>query len=103
VGWHAETGFRSIGKGTILTLMFTPHVDGYAPPPLEAGAEISVAFADNSRTKVTAVEVSEECVTIETQDGSLWRMTPRTANDSPFSGVDTGAIPSQDWTIRAAG
>jgi hypothetical protein len=103
VGWHAETNYLTIGKGTILTIMFTPQVVGYAPPQLKAGDEISVAYADNSRTKVVAVEVSGESVTIEDQDGSRWKMTPRTSGDIPFGGVGTGSIPSQDWIVRGAG
>jgi hypothetical protein len=50
MGWHAESNFQKIPKGTILTLMFGPHVAGYEPPKLKTGDIISVAFADNART-----------------------------------------------------
>lgn len=101
VGWRAETNFRSIQKGTILTLYFAPHVRGHAPPPLEPGAKINVSIGDRW-TELTTITVSDELITVEAQDGALWMMTPRNANDSPFPGTDTGEIPSEDWVIRSS-
>lgn len=102
MGWHADSNFKQIAKGTVLTLSFAPHVVGYEAPVLKAGDLISVAFADNSRTQVTAVEASDTSVTIETKEGALWMMTPLMPGEHPFPSVDTGQIPSEDWIIRAS-
>jgi hypothetical protein len=100
MGWRAEAGSPTFGKRHVLTIMFAPHVEGYPPPSLKAGDEISVAFANNVETRVTVVEASGGDMTIECADGSRWRLSPRTTSDHPFGGVDTGLIPSQDWIIR---
>jgi hypothetical protein len=100
MSWQAEAGSLSIGKGHVLTILFTPHVDGHPPPQIKVGDEISVNFANNARTKITVVDVSGSAVSVVTPEGSRWMLSLRTDSDPPFGGVGTGSIPSQDWIVR---
>jgi hypothetical protein len=101
VGCHAESDFVKFGVGTILTLNFSPHVVGHAPPQLAVGNEISVSFATNARTKMKIIRASADAITVELPDTSRWELTRRTASDSLFGGVPTWGVPSQDWFVRS--
>lgn len=99
MGWRADSNFRNVGVGTVLTVSFTPHIVGYAPPALKAGDEMLLTLGVNSPVKVMIIEASESEIVLELPDGSRWQATPREETDLPVPGVSVPA-PSQDWAVR---
>ena len=101
MGWHADTNFAQIGKGTILRTMFTPHVEGYDPPPLAPDVAMSIAFADNSRAAATIVQASVDEFVFEMPDKTQWLATPQTDQDLSIPEGAAGGIPSRSWVVRS--
>jgi hypothetical protein len=99
MGWRADSNFRNVGVGTVLTVSFTPHVAGYASPALNAGAQMLLGLGVNAPVKITVIEASEFEIVFELPDGTRWQATPRDETDPPILGVGVPA-PSQDWVVR---
>jgi hypothetical protein len=91
-----------VAKGTILTIMYAPHVVGYAPPTLAAGEDIRISFAAGNGISATVVDASDDELILQLPDQSRWKLTPRSDRDRTFGGVNIESIPSQDWIVRSA-
>ena len=86
----AHTSSNKLDAGTSLLI-----VGG----PLKVGAKVRVEFASVEPTLFKVLRVAENEIDIQLRDdGSFWRMTPRTDADPPV-GIST-ELSGQEWVIR---
>jgi hypothetical protein len=101
MSWCAETYFRELNLGTVLSVFHQPWGDGIPVPPLEPGESISLRFSNGATgAKIDVAEIAAGEIVIEMPSGDKWRMVRTDPKSLPLPPPDSGGAPATYWTIK---
>lgn len=98
--WHGYTPSDHITAGTRLHIVQAGAPAGSAGA-LTVGTEVEIDLGAGGRTIIVVTETGPHHANIFLPDGSVWTMTPHSAEDGHVATVFAGAH-FQNWIVRAA-
>jgi hypothetical protein len=96
MNYMAETNYEKLGVRTSFRVTHRL-IDDEAPHPPPTGEQLTFRTPGGTIIKTIVMSSSDEQLTIQSQDQSVWRATRWTSADFP---VGIGGFPGTDWVIR---